>query len=144
MSKQGLSGYYYVKRVPAVIVDERIALPNAHDRQELRRHILKLRFWPTGCYPDIWPHLVEDLAFRPVEGMANVYQLEIAGPIGPCENLSAVFYVTDVKIDDDLLPRIWVLEVLPGQEISARDMRSIRARIRILQKRFYDAAASEE
>lgn len=136
---KGLSGNYHVKPTPAAIRDAMDLFHRYGDYQEVRRHALKLRFWPSGQDKDRWQ--VVDLDWEWIRSMkgSKVGELRIDDVIAGHNNLRLIFFVSDVILSGDPLPRIWVLAAMQkkSMDFTANDLRTFQARLAILKKRTY-------
>ena len=135
-----LIGNYYVKPTFAAIRDAFALFPRFGDYQEARRHALKLAFWPGGSRGQSGK--VMDLDWEWIKGLGNlrVGELRISDVIGGHNNLRIIFYVSDVVLAGDPLPRIWTLAVLQkkSNKFTSRDLQVFRARLIVLRKRTYN------
>jgi hypothetical protein len=95
------------------------------DYQRIRRHALKLAFWPD--HADLnWDWVVSLKSKR-------VGELRIDETIAGCDNLRVIFFKANKRLPNEPLPRIWTLTVIQkkrqeftGPEIAAfRTMRDI-------------------
>ena len=77
---------------------------------ELRRHALKLRFWP-GCRTEDTDGQVLDLDWCWIRSLPRmrIGELRIHDTIGDCDNLRVIFYVPPNEAKP---PMLWVLSVL--------------------------------
>jgi hypothetical protein len=133
----GLFGRYYVKPTFSAMKDAERLFPKYGDYQEARRHALKLAHWPGGESSG----QVMDLDWEWIKGMAapKAAELRISDTIGGHNNLRIIFYVADVALSNDPLPRIWTIAVLQKkkQRFSDFDLRTFSARLKVLVKRYY-------
>jgi hypothetical protein len=86
--------------------------PRGSDFMEVRRHALKLRFWPDAAESSRQGQVL-DLDWSWVQGLPfrDVGELRIHEAIGGNDNLRIIFHVGDEKLKSPL-PIIWVLRVL--------------------------------
>jgi hypothetical protein len=77
---------------------------------EVRRHALKLRFWPDWLSSD--RGVVMELDWEWVKGLKvrDVGELRVGGVIGGHDNLRIIFHVGGSR-SEDALPIIWILRV---------------------------------
>jgi hypothetical protein len=135
----GLSGNYWVRRLGAVRADARRYFPRARDYFEIRRHALKLRFWPSIQATDPSGRVVDlDCSYiRALPGL-NIGELRIEGEIGGHGNLRIIFFVgpPDQRY---IMPCIWILSVFPKErdDFTAHQLANFRARRQIVMTRFY-------
>lgn len=138
MSK--LFGDFHVTPTGSAIKDAESLLPKFRDFQELRRHALKLAFWPSGKSVS---GKVADLDWEEITGMAKprANELRIDDEIAGLNNLRVIFYPFEKKIilPGDVLPRLWVVSVLQKktQRFSTNDFETFAARIKIVRIRNY-------
>ncbi len=110
------------------------------DYQELRRHALKLAFWPQGR-PDAGQ--AGDLDWEEIKAMPapRACELRIDDVIGGFNNLRVIFYVFHPVVvrPGEKLPRLWTIGVMQKktQRFSANDLRTFKARVTVLRRREY-------
>ena len=106
---------------------------------ELRRHALKLAFFPTGRRDS--DGMVLDLDWSSITGTGHrdIGELRITDVIGGYDNLRIVFFVADSVIPGERLPRIWVLTVFrkKNERFSANELKSFSARRQLIIERNY-------
>ena len=104
------------------------------DYQEARRHALKLAFWPSGEPGD--GGQIMDLDWEWIKAMRGlkVGELRISDVIGGHNNLRVIFHVTDVRLANEPMPRIWILSVLQKKAMAftSRDIKTFRGRLNLL------------
>lgn len=115
------------------------------DRFEVRRQMLKLRFWDerhlhsAGVLLD---HTYESI--KSLRGL-GVYELRLDDAIGGQSNIRAIFF--DPPADWQPLPAeerplrtVWVLEILPKRrdDWTVNEISRFRAARLLVQKRFYE------
>lgn len=137
--ESNLTGSYRVRAIHPAFADVRNLIPRKGERMEVRRHALKLRYWPD-------PHPVEesgrllDLDWSWVASLPkqNIGELRIHDTIGGFNNLRVIFYVGDEAVRDPL-PLIWVLQVMQKkrQDFTSHNLTTFKARKRIVTERFY-------
>ena len=134
-----LTGNYYVKPTPAAVKDAHGLFARYGDYQEARRHALKLAFWPSGEPGD--GGQIMDLDWEWIKAMRGlkVGELRISDVIGGHNNLRVIFHVTDVRLANEPMPRIWILSVLQKKAMAftSRDIKTFRGRLKILKQRYY-------
>ncbi len=135
---ENLTGKYLVKALRPAFRDAHRLCPRAREQAELRRHALKLRFWPEHHPTDESGKLL-DLDWewiRALKGL-DVGELRIQDTIGGNDNLRIIFYVGDRRIDDPL-PRIWILAVMQKkrQDFSRANLATFKARRLLVIERF--------
>jgi hypothetical protein len=108
---------------------------------ELRRHALKLRFWPN--LPDEDGQVV-DLNWSWIKSMpgSHVGELRIDDNIGGNDNLRLIFFVGDDSVCNPL-PLTWILSVLQKkrQDFSTNQIKVFRAQRELVLERFYRSHA---
>ena len=106
---------------------------------EVRRHALKLRFWPDGASA-LTRGQVLDLDWDWVEGLSfrDIGELRIGDVIAGQNNLRIIFHVGGEKLLDPL-PMIWVLRVFQKKrmDFSSNELAVFSARRRHVRQRFY-------
>ena len=138
MSK--LFGEFHVTPIGSAIKDAQSLFPKFRDYQELRRHALKLAFWPDGKSVS---GQVADMDWDEITGMAKprANELRVDDEIGGYNNLRIIFYPFEKKIilPGDVLPRLWVISVMQKktQRFSTNDFDTFSARIKIVRIRNY-------
>ncbi|NLE39222.1 MAG: hypothetical protein GX621_14460 [Pirellulaceae bacterium] len=102
-----LTGSYLVRAYRPAFQEARKLLPRQRDFAELRRHALKLRFWPEN-HPETEDGQVLDLDWSWVRSLSgkNIGELRIGDTIAGHDNLRVIFFVPQEKTKP---PIIWVL-----------------------------------
>jgi len=93
--------------------------PRVPDYMEVRRHALKLRYWPRAG-PQEARGQVLDLDWSWVEGIStrDVGELRIHDVIANNDNLRIIFFVPPEVAGDTNLKPIWILRVFQkGQRV---------------------------
>jgi len=112
-------------------------LPRARDRAELRRHALKLRFWP-GCTGKETEGQVLDLDWSWIKALPGkrIGELRIHDTIGGCDNLRVIFFVPTIVIQ---LPTLWVLSAFQKKRdyFTAPQLKNFELRRKLIMERFY-------
>lgn len=139
VAQTNLTGIRLVRALRPAFHDARHWLPRTKDRAELRRHALKLRFWPGGNLPGLPAGTLMDLDWSWIESLhgKHVGELRIADAIGGCDNLRVIFF--DPGIPSKPLPMIWVLGVLQKKKMnfSPTQIRNFNLRRTMVLERFY-------
>ena len=141
MAATNLFGQFHVTPTPSGMRDAADLFPKYGDYQELRKHALKLAFWPNGV--DEQSGLVCDLNWEEISGMKapRACELRIEDRIGGMNNLRVIFYVFSktLILPGDVLPRLWTIGVMQKktQRFSANDLRTFAAKVTIIRKRTY-------
>jgi hypothetical protein len=138
-----LSGTYLVRAGRWAFQEAQRLFPKARDRAEVRRHALKLRFWPT-CRPDETGGQVLDLDWCWIRSLPHkrIGELRIHDKIGDCDNLRVIFYVPPVKTEP---PMLWVLSVLQKKrnDFSQAQIANYDLRCKLILERFYHNALTQ-
>ena len=134
-----LTGSYRVRALQPAIADANRLLDRCRDRMELRRHSLKLRYWPEKC-TETESGLVVDMDWSWVKSLPGmkVGELRIDDVIGGHENLRVIFFQGPSEIRDPL-PLIWIIRVMDKKrdDFSKNDLAIFRARRLLVLQRFY-------
>jgi hypothetical protein len=133
-----MTGSHWVRALRPAMDDAKKWLPRTRDRAELRRHALKLRFWPernpleeNGTVLDVdWSWI------KSLKGL-TVGELRIQDEFGGCDNLRIIFYVPGIKIP---YPCVWVLSVLQKKrmDFTKAQLDNFRLRRTLVNERFYN------
>lgn len=106
---------------------------------ELRRHVLKLRYWPGNLPVDESGTLI-DLNWSWIKSLPGLQtgELRIDDEISGNDNLRAIFFVGDSSVKDPL-PMIWVLTVFQKKrdDFSSHQISIFRSRRQLVLERFY-------
>jgi len=132
-----LTGNYFVRAIRSAFHDARHWLPRRKHQAELRRHALKLRFWPERHPEDDNGQLL-DLDWSWIRSLSgkNVGELRIHDTIGDCDNLRVIFF--DPKTRKPL-PMLWIIGVLQkkSDDFTTAQIRNYRLRRQLVLERFY-------
>ena len=139
MDGSGLTGSFRVRMLRPAFGECRRLCPTTRDGMELRRHLLKLRYWPEK-HPETEDGEVLDLNWswiRALPGM-NVGELRIHETISGNDNLRGIFFVGNRDVREPL-PMIWVLAVLQKKrnDFTSHQISVFRARRLLVEVRFY-------
>jgi hypothetical protein len=135
-----LAGNFHVRVFRPAFADVNSLFNRTRDKVEVRRHALKLRYWPESLTTEPSGQ-VADLDWSWIRGLDNqkVGELRIHDTIGGNDNLRIIFYVGPAC---DRLPLrcIWVLGVLQKkrQDFTTNQLRIFRVRRLLVRQRFYD------
>jgi hypothetical protein len=135
-----LFGHFHVTPTFSAMREAQKLFPRYGDYQELRKHALKLAFWPRGGTPS---GQVCDLDWEEIDGMAppRACELRIDDVIGGFNNLRILFYVFDetLVLPDDVLPRLWTIGVMQKKtrRWTVNNLKTFRSRVIILRTRNY-------
>jgi hypothetical protein len=132
-----VTGRFFVRAIRPAFQDAHRLCPTAKDRAGLRRHVLKLRFWPNSNPTDSHGELL-DLDWEYIKCMPNqkVGELRIHDTINGNDNLRAIFLTEDTGIFAGLSV-IWVLAVIQKkrQDFSSANITTFKARRAIVIER---------
>jgi len=139
MAAKTLSGTHHVRAISPAFDDASWLFRRTRDRMEVRRHALKLRYWPEMHPTDDAGRLL-DLNWcwiRALRG-SRIGELRLDDTIGGQNNLRIIFYVAEEKVHG-LFPVIWILRVMQKKrnDFSARDLQTFKARKSLVIERFY-------
>ena len=133
-----LTGSYRIRALRSAFVDVRRLCPRTGDRMEIRRHALKLRYWPEH-HPTDNAGKILDLDWEWVRALPGlrIGELRIDDAIGGNDNLRVIFYVGNAEIREPL-PMIWILRVLQKKrnDFSMNDISIFKARRGLVIERF--------
>jgi hypothetical protein len=105
---------------------------------EVRRHSLKLRYWPAH-HPADNAGKILDLDWEWIRSLSGlrIGELRVADTIGGNDNLRVIFYVGSAEIRKPL-PMIWVIRVIQKKrdDFSRNDLSIFRARRLLVVERF--------
>lgn len=136
---ENLSGNYLVRAGRWAFQEAHRWLPRARDRAELRRHALKLRFWPTGQDESDGGELC-DLDWSWIKALPElrIGELRVHDTLGGCDNLRIIFF--DPKKAGRPLPTLWVVSVLQKKrdDFTKAQLANYRMRRKLILERFYD------
>ena len=136
-----LTGNFHVRRYTTSIKDVRCLWPKARDWSEIRRHALKLRFWPER-FPEGDNGELLDLDWSWIQALKgkNVGELRINDRIGGHENIRLIFFVGGAS-DGVPMPTIWILAALAKKRDSftRNEIDVFDARRSLVVARHYDA-----
>ena len=134
-----LTGQWRVRTLLAAAKDANRILPRTRDRMILRRHALKLRYWPEQN-PTTESGLLLDVDWSWIRALPNlkIGELRIGETIGGMDNLRVIFYVGNKDVGDPL-PMIWTLLVMNKrrQDFTSANLAVMKARRKIVVERFY-------
>ena len=136
-----LTGNYMVRALRHAFSDVAGLCERTRDRISIRRHALKLRYWPEKNPADE-SGTVLDLDWSWIRSLPNtkIGELRIQDVIGGNDNLRIIFFVGDRNVIEPLpLPPMWVLAVLQKKrdEFRKHDLAIFKARRTFVLERFY-------
>lgn len=141
-----MTGTHYVRAIRPAFQDARKWLPKMSDRAELRRQVLKLRFWGTDG--DIQEDgLVVDLNWSWVKCVRElrIGELRIDDVIGGHDNLRAMTWHPQQASPPSWspshgnVPHIWVLSIFQKKrdDFTIANITNLKARRLTVIERFY-------
>lgn len=137
-----LTGSHWVRVLLPAVHDAQRLWPRTSDRMIVRRHALKLRYWPA-IHPTDDHGQVLDLDWSWIQALkgSNVGELRIHDVIGGHDNIRLIFYRHPERRAADPLPVIWVLAAMQKKrdEFTAANIATFRARRQLVLTRFYGA-----
>lgn len=138
MDGAGLTGSYRVRAIRPAFDEVRKLCRRSRDGMVVRRHCLKLRYWPENHPADGATVLDLDWSWiRALPGL-SIGELRIHEAIAGNDNLRAIFFVGDQKVRVPL-PMIWILTVMQKKrdDFTSHQLSVFRARRLLVIERFY-------
>lgn len=136
LAETKLTGRYHVRVTDTVLNEGRKQFPRIRDFMRIRRHALKLRFWPDA--PPGGSGAVLDLDWEWVKGLSSndVGELRIHETISGCNNLRIIFHVGGKVRPEDELPALWILRVFQKKrdDFSTNDLAVFKQRRRNVRR----------
>lgn len=137
----GLSGNYHVSPIATAICRGwKLCGGKMREYQLLRRHALKLAFWPDGgggpADADIdWDWVKSLERFR-------IGELRIDELINGNDNVRVIFFKANLKRPEDRLTRIWLMTVYQKKrwEFTPPELAAFKAQRQIIVKREYNGS----
>jgi hypothetical protein len=134
-----LTGNYRVRALRSSLNDAGWLCNKMAENIEIRRHALKLRYWPQRNPQDDSGQLL-DLDWSWIQSMPGkrVGELRIHDTIAGNDNLRIIFFVGDEMFREPL-PIIWILRVMQKDrnDFSRHDIAVFKARRTLVIERFY-------
>jgi hypothetical protein len=138
-----LTGRYRIRVGRWALQESQKWLPRIRDRALLRRHALKLRFWPENHPADDQGKIL-DLDWSWIQGFPGkrIGELRIHDTIGGCDNLRLVFFVPPAQEDAKQFSEIWILSVFQKKrdDFTIPQLKNFAARRTMILERFYGKA----
>jgi hypothetical protein len=134
-----LTGDFLVRVLRPAFDDVRGLFRRTRDNIELRRHALKLRYWPRSTEDQASGEVI-DLDWSWIRSLPNkkVGELRIHDTIGGNDNLRVIFFVGP---PDQRMPKtcIWILAVIQKKkdDFSRNEIAVFNARRILVWERFY-------
>ena len=140
---ESLTGNYLVRALRPAFRDAKKWLPGARDRAILRRHALKLRYWPEPSPVDENGSLL-DLDWCWVRALPgkHVGELRVHDRIGNCDNLRVMFFDPQRQTEREPMPMLWVIAVLQKKrdDFTRAQIKNFDTRRQLVIERFYENA----
>jgi len=133
-----LTGNFHVRVLREAFRDAHQWIRRMQDRAILRRHTLKLRYWPGNCSTENQGEVL-DLDWSWIQSLKkqghDIGELRIHDNIGGNDNLRVIFYVR--KTPDGGIPTIWILGVFQKKrdDLTKAQFKVFRARKTIVDER---------
>ncbi len=141
-SKGNLTGNYQVRIFRPAFDDVEGLCTRTRDKIEIRRHALKLRFWPNQNTSEESGQIV-DLDWSWIKSLpqSRIGELRIHDDISGNDNLRVIFFVGE-PLDIVEMPVIWVLSVFQKKrdDFTAPQIKVFRGRRLLVLERFYQHA----
>lgn len=139
MAEGNLTGNYHVRAIRPAFQDAHHWFPRTRDRAEVRRHALKLRFWPQR-YPTDDNGTLLDLDWEWIKALSGlrIGELRIGDCIGGHDNIRVIFFAP--QIPSEPKPILWILSVFQKKrnDFTEAQLRMYKLRRTIVLQRFYD------
>jgi hypothetical protein len=140
MSGENLTGNYFVRGIRPAFSDAEGLFRRTRSKVEIRRHALKLRYWPSPSTVDEHGQVV-DLDWSKIQSLpgSDIAELRIDDIIDGLDNLRIIFFVGPPS---DKFPKtcIWILAVMQKKRdyFTQNDIRIFRLRRLLVLRRFYE------
>ncbi len=132
-----LTGTHWVRAGRWALQDAHKWLPKKKDFAALRRHALKLRFWPNH-HPENDDGQLLDLNWSWIRALPGkrIGELRIDDTIGGCDNLRVIFFVPREETEP---PMLWVLAAFQKKrdDFSKAQIQTFKGRRELILERFY-------
>lgn len=145
MEEKQWFGSYRVVRTATSIKRASSLFPRERDNQLLRRHVLKLAFWPSGLDDDDDDgEAGADLDWDWITSLEKkrVGELRIDETIGGFNNLRVIFFKANICLPSEDMNRIWILTVFQkkSQGFGDPEIRAFAAARTLIVQRYYDGS----
>jgi len=141
MAGEHLTGSFRVRALRPALGEVFRLCDRWSENAEIRRHALKLRYWPEN-YPEDESGTIVDLNWSWIRSMPGmrVGELRVDDVVAGNDNLRIIFYVGDTDTLEPLR-MIWILRVMQKrrQDFSRHDISIFKARRTLVMERFYNA-----
>lgn len=131
MPLSAIAGSCFVRRTPRASKDCNKLFPLIRDRMILRRHVLKLAYWPESLDLEWeWIKAVREL---------QIGELRIDEVIGGRDNLRVIFFCGGGDFMIANRPVIWLLTVYPKKrdEFTKAEITAFKTMRHVLIERYY-------
>jgi hypothetical protein len=134
-----LTGKFFVRVFRPAFDDVRRLFVRTRDNIELRRHALKLRYWPESITTEASGQVV-DLDWSWIRSLPGkkIGELRVHDTIGGQDNLRIIFFVGP---PNERMPKtcIWILAVIQKgrDDFSTNNIAIFKARRSLVCERFY-------
>lgn len=139
MVGEHLTGNYHVRAIRPALQEAGRLCNRMRENMEIRRHALKLRYWPEQHPQDDSGQLLDlDWSWiRSMPGM-DVGELRVRDHIAGHDNLRLIFFVGG-PFASHPMPIIWILRVMQKDrdDFSRHDIAIFKARRTLVVERFY-------
>jgi hypothetical protein len=143
MSGENLTGNYYVRRYDSSNNDAGRLFRNTKDLIELRRHALKLRYFPDHHATDEQGQVI-DLDWSYIKSLPGlkIGELRIHETIGGQDNLRLIFFVGPL-VETLPMPCIWILSVIQKKrdDFTKAQIKIFKGQRQIVLTRYYGGRA---
>jgi hypothetical protein len=134
-----LAGSRFVRAIRPAFGDVHHLLKRTRDKIEVRKHALKLRYWPDSIATEPSGQVV-DLDWSWIRSLPElkIGELRVHDTIGGQDNLRIIFFVGPPN-DRLPMPCIWILSVIQKgrDDFSTNQIRVFKARRTLVCERFY-------
>jgi len=141
MNGEGLTGDYRVRLLGLGFNEIRkLCHGKVRDGMKIRRHLLKLRYWPQARPEDDGGQVLDiDWCWIKSLPSLDIGELRIHDTIAGNDNLRGIFFVGDPAVVEPL-PMIWILAVMQKKrdDFTTHQLAVFRARRLLVKERFYD------
>lgn len=137
-----VTGVRLVRLIHPVHKDCGRLLRSNRDRKIMRRHALKLRYWPEK-HPETEEGTLLDLDWSWVRACAglNIGELRINEQLGGFDNWRIIFFEGEKPPTADAMAKLWILQVMKKKrdEFTAADIATFRLRRLMVVQRYFDS-----
>jgi hypothetical protein len=133
-----IGNYFVVPTATAITRGWKLCDNRMREYQKLRRHGLKLAFWPTvGGTGDFGADLDWDW-IKSLEGK-RIGELRVDEDINGQDNVRIIFFKSNITLDGDPFMRIWLLTTFQKkrQDFTNKEIRAFRAMRDLIVMRHY-------